>query len=46
MIIQVVEDENVFKTNRATYDSRYLVDYGTDFVGHEAFELRCSWLTR
>ena len=46
MIIQVVEDENVFKTNRTTYDSRYLVDYGTDFVGLEAFELRCSWLTR
>ena len=46
MIIQTVENENIFKTNRATYDSRYLAEYGTDFVGYEAYKLRYTWITR
>ena len=45
-IIETVEDENIFKTNQATYDSRYLFEYGEEFVGYEAYKLRYSWLTR
>ena len=45
-IIKTVEDENIFKTNQATYDSRYLFEYGEEFVGYEAYKLRYSWLTR
>ena len=42
-IIDTVEDENIFKTNQATYDSRYLFEYGEEFVGYKAYKLcyRC-----
>ena len=45
-IIETIQDENLFKTNRAIYDSRYLFEYGEDFIGYEAYKLRYDWLTR
>lgn len=45
-IKQTVEDEDVFKMTRVTFDSCYLAEYGADFVGYEAYKLRYGWLTR
>ena len=45
-IIEEVEDEDVFQATRATFDSRYVHQYHSEFIGHEAYEERYSWLTR
>ena len=45
-IIEEVEEEDVFVPNRATFDSRYCHQYHSEFIGHEAYEERYSWMTR
>lgn len=45
-IIEVVDDAAIAKPTKATYDSRYLFEYGKEFVGHKAYKLRYEWLTR
>ena len=39
-IIEVVDDAAIAKPTKATYDSRYLFEYGKEFVGLKAYKLR------
>ena len=39
LIMDEVEDENIFQCNRITYDSRYLFKYGETFIDHDAFDI-------